>query len=66
MTAQWLSNGGGPTFPVDKVYVWTAGEEEDETWRRAGLAGRGGSRLLGIPVAPPACARPPGPSTPPH
>jgi hypothetical protein len=25
MTAEWLSNGGGPKYPVDKLYVWTAG-----------------------------------------
>jgi hypothetical protein len=25
MTADWLSNGGGPQYPVDRIYVWTAG-----------------------------------------
>lgn len=25
MTAQWLSAGGDPNYPIDKIYVWTAG-----------------------------------------
>ena len=25
MTSQWLSAGGDPNYPLDKLYVWTAG-----------------------------------------
>jgi hypothetical protein len=25
MTAQWLVNGGGPQFPLYKLYAWGAG-----------------------------------------